>query len=520
MESPWAPLRRRAFFILWLAQLGSNIGTWMQTVGAQWFLVEANSTPVVVALVQTASLAPALLFSLHAGVMADAFDRRKVIFAMNLLAAVAAAALTVAAVVGALTPVSLLVFTVLIGSGVALSAPAWQAIQPELVPREEIASAAALGSVTVNAARAVGPAVAGLLVAWFGPAFVFGLNALSFVAAAVAIYFWRRPVAPPADPEHVTEALLSGVRYIRAAPHIRRILLRTVLFVVPASALWALLPVAADGHLDLGADGYGLLLAALGVGALLGIVVLPKVRQHTSANAVLAGSAALFGVGTIAAGYLPGLVVAALMVVAGAAWIGNLTTFSASMQLTLSPWVRARGLSAYLLVMQGAQAAGALLWGAAATAFGYPTTLLISGGLLLAVPFSILIWPLPSTTGKLDRSIQPAEDTVIDSAASPAPSSGPVTVITTYRVDDDQVADFVSAMAPVRLFRLRTGATDWRMTRSVDDPTVFTELYTLPTWREYVRQGQERTTGEDRKLLTGALTFTDEQPTTTRHVLY
>src|SRR3954451_13460931 len=162
-ESPWAPLRRRAFFILWLAQLGSNIGTWMQTVGAQWFLIEADSTPVIIALVQTASLAPALLFSLHAGVMADAFDRRKVILVMNILAAVAAGGLTTVAVLGELTPTSLLIFTVLVGSGVALSAPAWQAIQPELVPREEIASAAALGGVAVNAARAVGPAAAGLL---------------------------------------------------------------------------------------------------------------------------------------------------------------------------------------------------------------------------------------------------------------------------------------------------------------------------------------------------------------------
>jgi MFS family permease len=520
MESPWAPLRRRAFFVLWLAQLGSNIGTWMQTVGAQWFLVEAHSTPIVVAMVQTATMAPALLFSLHAGVMADTFDRRKVIFGMNVLAAVVAAGLTFAAVLGALTPVSLLVFTALIGSGVALSAPAWQAVQPELVPRKEFAAAAALGGVTVNGARAVGPAAAGLLVAWFGPAFVFGLNALSFAAAAAAIYFWRRPVGQPADHERITEALLSGVRYIRSAPHIRRILLRTALFVAPASALWALLPLAANGHLNMGADGYGLLLAALGVGALLGVVVLPKARQRISANAILAATAALFGIATIAAGYLPAPIVAALMVVSGLAWIANLTTFSSSMQLTLSPWVRARGLAAYLLVMQGAQATGALLWGAAATLVGYSAALAASGALLLAVPLSIALWPLPSTTGQLDRTIQRDEEELDDNIEGPEPTSGPVVLITAYRVDHHQVSDFVEAMAPVRLFRLRTGATDWKLTRSVDDPTVFTEIYTVPTWREYVRQGRERTTGQDRKLLTHAWEFIRGEPRTSRHIPY
>jgi MFS family permease len=520
MESPWAPLRRRVFFVLWLAQLGSNIGTWMQTVGAQWFLVDAGSSATTIALVQTATMAPALLFALYAGVLADSHDRRRVLVVMNMLAALAASALTVVAAVGVLDPTWLLAFTFIIGSGVALSAPAWQAIQPELVPREEIPAAAALGSVTVNLARAVGPAVAGLLVAIAGPAFVFGVNAASFIAAAVAIYAWRRP-APASTVtgrEPAVDAFRSGLRYIRSAPHIRRILLRTALFVIPGSALWALLPVAANGHLDVGPNGYGLLLGALGVGALLGVILLPRLRQRLSANTVLSMSAVAFGVGTLATGYLPPLATALLLMVAGAAWIGNLTTFNSAMQLTVSPWVRARGLAGYMLVMQGSQALGALAWGAAADAFGYPVTLAASGVLLVLLPLSVLFWPLPASTGTLDRTISPLADDLTAPAAAPVESSGPVTVHTRYRIDPADLAEFVAGMSAVRLYRLRTGATSWSLLKSVDDPTLLTEVYTLPTWAELVRQEQERTTGEDHKLLARVNALLVEHPSTTRHL--
>ena len=278
--SPWAPLRRRAFLILWLANLGSSIGTWMQTVGAQWFLVEKASNPALVSLVQTANLLPSLLLGLIAGFLADAFNRRRLILGANLFAAAAAAVLTVIAVLGLLDPDSLLLYTFLIGCGVALSQPAWQAINPDLVPWAEIRAAAALSSMAVNGARAVGPAVAGVLVSFFGPAFVFGLNAVSFLGTALAVYVWRAPPGPD-DPERLREALAAGMRYIRAAPRVRRILLRTAFFMAPASALYALLPVAVNGHLHLGSTGYGLLLGALGAGAVVGVVLLPQIgRAH------------------------------------------------------------------------------------------------------------------------------------------------------------------------------------------------------------------------------------------------
>lgn len=514
VESPWAPLRRRAFFILWLVQLGSNVGSWMQTVGAQWYLVEADASPTIVALVQTANMAPALLLSLMAGVLAEAFDRRRLIIGTNIFAALAAAALTVHAVVGLPNPTSLLVYTFLIGAGVALSGPAWQAIQPDLVPRAEIQSAAALGGVTVNAARAVGPAAAGVLVAWAGPALVFGLNSLSFVAAAAAVYFWRSPDRDTTGRESVSEAMASGLRYIRSAPRIKRILLRTALFTTPAGALWALLPVAADGHLDMGPAGYGLLLGALGAGALLGVVFLPRIRAHATHNTVLALSALLFAAGTAATGYLPAAAVAVLMIIAGAAWIGSLSTFNSVMQLTLPQWVRARGLATYLFVMMGTQAIGAFLWGVAATAFGYAPTLAASALLLVLAAASIAIWPLLPGTGQLDRSVARTLDWAGSHTAEPEPDAGPVTILVTYKSDAGQADAFIAAMTQVRLSRLRTGATDWRLLRSTDDHNEFSEMYTLPTWREYQRQEQDRLTGEDRKLLTRAQEQTTEPPST------
>ena len=513
MESPWAPLRRHTFFILWMAQLGSNVGSWMQTVGAQWYLVESGASPAVIALVQTANLAPALLLSLMAGVLADSFDRRRLIIGTNIFAALAATALTLSAASGLLEPASLLVYTFLIGAGVALSSPAWQAIQPDLVPRSEIQAASALGGVTVNAARAVGPAAAGVLVAVAGPAFVFGLNALSFLGAAAAVYSWRTPQRDLTDREHVHEAMAAGIRYIRSAPRIRRILLRTALFTTPASALWALLPIAANGHLDIGSAGYGLLLGALGAGALLGVVVLPRVRTRITNDTILAGSALLFGAGTAAAAFLPPLPVAALMVVAGAAWIGNLSTFGAVTQLTLPAWVRARGMSTYLLVMAGTQALGALAWGSIATIFGYELALAASATLLIATAASIFVWPLLPGTGQLDRTVSgPGEHTPIQTDTID-PGTGPVTVIITYRPDPDLLEQFTAAMEQVELTRRRTGATDWKLTRQLGKPGSFAEIYTLPTWREYQRQEEERITGEDRRHFDSARETCLEEPT-------
>ncbi|MCC3273428.1 MFS transporter [Arthrobacter zhangbolii] len=512
MDSPWAPLRRRMFLILWVAQLGSNIGTWMQTVGAQWFLVENSDNPALVSLVQTANLAPSLLLGLVAGVLADAFNRRRLILGANIFAAGAAATLTVVAALGLLNPDSLLLYTFLIGCGMALSAPAWQAITPALVPRKEVQAAAALGSVAVNTARAVGPAIAGLLMALIGPAFVFGLNALSFIGTATAIYFWRAPAQDSAEREHMREALAAGMRYIRAAPRIRRILLRNGLFMFPASSLFALLPIAVNGHLGLGSTGYGLLLGALGAGAILGVLLLPSARTLFSANALLGISSVVFAAGAFAAGYWPAWAVALLLVPGGIAWIFTFSTLNAAMQLTLPEWVRARGLSVYLMISAGAQAIGAMFWGSGATGAGYAPTLAFAAVVLTLSGASVLVLPLLPGTGRLDRSVASAPNPHLDVPEEPKPDAGPVTVLISYDVPADRSDAFLLAMHEVRLTRMRTGATDWELVHSITEEEQFREIYDVPTWREYLRQEQTRTTGEDRRLIREAWDLTDAEP--------
>ena len=513
MESPWAPLRSKWFLVLWLAQLGSNIGSWMQTVGAQWFLVETGASPVLVSLVQSASLAPALLLGLVAGVLADAFNRRRLILGSNLFAAGAGCLLTGIAALGLLGPDSLLLYTFLIGCGVALSSPAWQAVTPSLVPREQIRSASALGSVAVNTARAIGPALGGLLVSVAGPAFVFGVNAVSFIGTALAVLLWRSAPQSPEDREHFGEAMGAGMRYIRAAPRIRRILLRCILFMVPASALYALLPVAVNGHLGLGSSGYGLLLAALGSGAILGVVLLSRTRALLNDTALLGASAAVFAAAVFSAGYLPPLPLGLLLVLAGMAWINTLSTLNSAMQLTLPEWVRARGLSVYLMVLTGTQALGSVLWGSLATAYNYAPVLAASAVVLLLVALSVLPLPLLPGTGKLDRSV-PEPDLGLEVEAEPNPGDGPVTILVAYELEPGKASEFVESMREVRLSRLRTGATTWELVHSVTDSRQFREIYDVPTWREYMRQEHQRLTGADRQNIEHAASLAEEEPRT------
>ncbi|MFC9789873.1 MFS transporter [Rhodococcus sp. NPDC127528] len=406
--SGWAPFRRRMFTALWLAQLGSNIGTWMQTVGAQWMLVDVSHAATLVALVQTASMAPMLLLALPAGVLADVLDRRWLLLITQAAMASVAAVIAILTAANVMTPALLLTMTFLLGCGAALMAPAWQAIQPELVPRDQIPAAAALGGMNVNLARAIGPALAGVLVAGLGPAAVFGINALSFLAVLAVLALWHRPEESRADPERVVPALFAGLRYVRHAPGVRRILVRAALFVVPASALWALLPIVARDSLGLGSIGYGGLLAALGIGAVVGAAIMPRMRGHLSANAQLAISALTFAAATAALARTTNLIlVSVLLVLAGVAWLTVLSILNAALKLTVAAWVRARALAVYVLVFIGGQGVASLVWGLLAAAVPVSGTLLIAAALLAVCAASVRLLPLHPETGTLDRTPRP-----------------------------------------------------------------------------------------------------------------
>ena len=510
-SSAWAPLAIPVFRVLWFAQLGSNIGTWMQTVGAQWFLVDAAASATLIALVQTASLAPAVLFSLPAGVLADSFDRRRLLILGSLASAAIAIALTAVAAIGDLTPLVLLGFTALLGVASTLTSPAWQAIQPELVPRELIGSSSALGGVTVNGARAVGPALAGVLLSFFGVSVVFGINALSFLAAAVALLWWKRPVqAGLDDREQFGAALRAGVRYVASARLVRRILLRSALFALPASALWALLPVVAQ-RLHLDSSGYGVMLGALGAGAVAGVFALPVARKRFSDNVVIGASSLLFGVGTAATALLPFGGVLPFLVLSGIAWIGTLTVLNAALQLTLPQWVRSRGAAIYILVFMGTMALGSYLWGLAAEGLGLVPALVAAAAALLLVAASVRLLPLLEGTGTVDRTTSlswPTPTLVFD----PEPTDGPVLVSFEYTVRPASLAEFERAMLHVRDSRRRTGGTRWRLYRSGDSADTMLETFMVASWGEFRRQQTQRLTGRDREILAGVEPHIDGAP--------
>jgi MFS family permease len=507
-SSAWAPLRGRVYRSLFIAQSASNIGTWMQTVAAQWFLVEKHSSDVIVALVQTATLGPTLLLALFAGVLADLFDRRRLLIVLESYAVLVALALAVMTYLGRLSPTSLLVFTVAIGCAAALTGPAWQAIQPEVVPREQIPAASTLGSVAGNAARAIGPAIGGVVVALSGPAAAFAINAASFAAVIFALVTWKRPKQLAAiEREHFGHAMLTGLLYVNHSPIFRRILLRAFLFLFPASAVLALLPVTAAHRWHLQASGYGVALAAIGFGAVLSVVFAARLRQRMSDNVLLAGSAAVYGLAPLAMVRLPFAAATPILVLSGMSWLITLTTLNAAAQLSLPRWVRARGLAAYLLVATGAQAIGSYVWGAVATRAGLHVALLGSAVMLGAVALSVAVLRLRPCTGTLsvDISTAWASPTVM---FEPCPEDGPVLVTVRYRVPDQNLDEFIEAMNAVRKSRLRTGGHSWRLYHSVGHADTFLERFTVGSWTEFERQRTERWLEHDHDGVAEAIRFT------------
>ena len=509
--SAWAPLRLFPIFrALWIAQFASNVGTWMQTVGAQWLLID--NSPLLVALVQTASSLPIVLLALPAGAFADLVDRRRLLLGAQLVMFLAALALTVATFLDAATPALILVLTFALGCGNAVASPAWQAIQPDLVERDLLPQAAALNGLNMNVARAVGPAVGGFIVAAVGAGWVFALNAVSFVAIAAVVARWRAPVRTDTAPrERLVEALWAGGRYVRHALIVRRLLYRSVLFIPAASAVWALLPVVAAANLHLGPGGYGLLLGMVGIGAVAGALVIPRLRAKLGSARLVTGAmvltaAAIVAVATVSNAMLVGI---ALLPIGGS-WIAVMSSLNSGLQLALPNWVRARGLAYYLVMFQGAQALGAVIWGSIADRTSVTTSLLVAAAVLLGGALVGLRSPMPDTT-KLDRRPSahwPAPQLMF----TPDASDGPIMVTLTYQVTEDNAAAFTEAMRHVGRSRRRTGALRWELFRDGGEPTRFVESFLVGTWAEYVRQRENRLTGADRRFEEQARRYAIREP--------
>jgi MFS family permease len=502
------------FATLWAAQLGSNIGVWMQVVGAQWFLVESASSSALVAWVQTATLIPVLFFALPAGALADSRNRRSILLCSTLASTLLAGVLTVLSVTDALETWSLMLMLFLLGVANAFTLPAWQSIQPELVPRNELPAASSLNGVTVNLARAVGPAIAGFLVAASGPALVFGINALSFVFVVVALLLWKRPPQKSLGRERMLPALGAGVRYTRFGRIVRRILLRVALFAAPASALWALLPLIASDRLGLGSGGYGVLLGALGVGALIAVGVLPRIRGIVSDNVVLAAGAIGFAIAAAGAAELPtGGVIAALLV-GGFSWLSVLAMLNSLMQLSLAQWVRGRALAIYSLTIMGTQGVAAFVWGLTSNGIGVEATLLVAAGLLVVTAVSVSWWGLQPNTAKLDFSMVTMELADPDSVYEPKQADLPLHVVVQYFVPEENENDFVEAMAGLERARRRTGAYEWNLNRRAGSEVegTFVEEFSVASWEEYKNQVNSRWTVADSGVYERALDLIEGEP--------
>jgi MFS family permease len=511
--SAWAPLRHPSFRWLWLGVLISWIGTWMQTVGAQWLVVDAPNAATLVSLVQAATTLPVMLLALPGGVLADSFDRRWLLFSIQAYFFVLAGLLAVLTAAGQMPPALLIAFTFLLGVGAAVQLPTWAATLPELVPRAELRAASRLDLVSVNVSRAIGPALAGVVIAHFGGVpVVFALNAASVVFLAIALLRWRRPEVDVTSRERFVPALRAGARYVWHEPVVRRIMLRAIMFVAPAMAVWALLPVIASQRLGVGADGYGALFAALGTGAILGALVLGRITTGVSTNGILAAAAALFAFAMVVVILIPSFPAAlATLVLGGMAWMGVTSTLQAELQLILPMWVRARGMALYTVTFMGSQTAGALLWGIVADVAGLQSAVLLAAVVVVGGVVAGLFLRVPET-GHLDP--QPAVywgDVRL--AFEPEPQTGPVMVAVHYTVAPEKHAEFLTAMDELRRSRRRTGATSWELYRDGERPNQFVEIFRVPSWEEHLRQHEGRLTETDRAIEEAALAFSDPPPT-------
>jgi MFS family permease len=519
-DRPWAPLANRVFRALWIASIASNIGTWMQNVGAGWLMTELNGSPLYVSLIQTATSLPVFLLGIPAGAAADLFDRRKLLIFTQAFMALAAGVLGWLTVIGKTIPIGLLLATFALGIGSTLNNPAWQAIVPEIVPRRDLPQAISLNSVGFNMARAVGPALGGFVVAAFNPGAVFLLNALSFLGVIVMLYLWKR--TPQQQSSTVNESIVSatwaGLRYVRYSPGIRSVLVRSGTFVIGGSALWAILPILTKDELKGTGTTYGVLLGCLGVGSMVAALLLAKFRLRFSPDQLIVSAGAGWGVVTALMGWSDHFAVAAIaMLAGGVAWVTEMSSFNVAAQTVLPAWVRARALAAYLLVFQGGMAIASMLWGTVAERYGDRAALYAAG--VTCVLSLLLVNRFPIRLGE-ERDIthsghwpEPVFKT------PPDPERGPVLVMVEYDIDPKQRAEFAAAMRDLGRVRLRDGAIRWGIFQDAAAPSRHVESFLVENWAEHLRQ-HERITLADREIEERAKRFhRGEKPPAATHWL-
>lgn len=476
----------------------------MQSVGSSWLMTLLTPSPLLVALMQTATSLPVFLVGLPAGAIADIIDRRKLLLMTQGWMLLVSTILGILTIANMTTAIVLLILTFMLGIGSAFNSPVWQAIVPELVGPRQVAQAVSLNSAGFNLARSVGPALGGIIVALAGPGAVFLLNSASFVGVLAVIYLWKREHTESASPpERIWGAIVAGVRYARHSFALQAVLVRAGVFILAASALWALLPIVSKQELGLDAAGYGVLLGSLGLGAVIGAFSLNRFRSNFPIDTLTSAATIAFALSTLALGYLHNLVLLALLLILGGyAWMTMMSSLNISAQGAAPMWVRARVLAVYLLVFQGGTAIGSFGWGALATAIGNSTTLAIAAAVLALTTTAAIRWRLHRVS-TLD--VSPArywEEPELKVA--PALEEGPVLVTVEYRVDPENVPRFIEAMHRVGRMRKRTGAYEWELYSDPTQTDRYFETFLARTWAEHLRQ-HTRPTITDQQIQEQAL---------------
>jgi len=516
----WSPLRHSAFVVLWTATVVSNIGTWMNDVGAGWLMTSLAPSPLMVSLVQAATTLPIFLFALAAGALADIVDRRKILLVISVGMMVTAIAMGLVVQAGVMTAQLLLLFTFALGTGAAFMAPVWQAVVPRLVPREQLQPAVALNSVGINISRAIGPALGGVIIVTLGVAWPFLFNAFSFAAVILALLWWRpsTPVPSLLPAERFWSAITTGLRYARASKPFKITLVRAVVFFPFASAYWSLLPLIARQEFGGGAEFYGLLLASAGAGAVGGAFLLPVLKARLGADTVV--SFGTFGIAAV-------LVIFALVRepmaalgasgLAGLSWIAVLANLNVSAQMALPEWVRARGLSVFITVFFGSLTLGSVVWGQVAALFGISTALLAAAaGAVLGIIVSRAFKLEQNATLDLSPSMHWPEPILV---AGVEPDRGPVMITVEYRIMAKDAPAFLETLAQLGDARRRDGAYSWGIFEDVAEQGRYLEYFLEHSWTEHLRHHQ-RVSNADRVLQEKVQTFhTGKAPPRVTHFL-
>ncbi len=501
--SAFSPLRSRIFLAIWLAAMASNIGTLIQSVGEKWQMTQLTQSPLLVALIETGTMLPIMVLGLAAGAFADILDRRRLLIATQIFMMIVAGSLATLTFLQYITPPILLAMSLMIGIGSALSMPAFQAIVPELLPQKELGGGVALNSAGYNVSRAIGPAVGGLVVSWFGAGWAFMLNAVSFLAVVFVLWNWKRQ-APATDlpSERFLGAMKVGFRYVRHSRPLQVILLRTFSYIWFSGIIFSLLPTLAIHVLGMESKGFGGLMSCIGAGAVSVTFVMPKLRQRFKANQLMGGFTVLTVLAHTIIAFVPHtLTVGFCLFLTGASWLAIFSTLNTAIQLSVPSWVKARAFGGYQMAWGGAMALSAAFWGAVALRFGIPVTFAVSAaGMLLGL---VLIGGIRITAFDEEQDLSPHQDAPHPRLAI-SMDAGPILVQLEFDIKEGQREDFLSAMQGVRSLRLRDGAIRWSL---FEDPEAsenghirFTECFLSSSMGEHLRQ-HHRNTKADREIL-------------------